>query len=320
VRERGVATSGLDIVSTLLISSGLFGIVYGLSHAANVATNAQATGGSVTLASAFSNVTTITCIVVGVVLVSAFVVRQFRVDRPMLPMSVVTDRARGGSFFGILVAAASMFAVFLFLTYYLQTVLNYSPVKTGISFLPMVAVLVVASGVSQTVLLPRFGPRPLVPAGMAIGAVGMLLFTRITVTGSYATQVLPGLLVTGVAMGVVFATAMNTATARVRVEYAGAASAAVNVVQQVGGSLGTALLSTVSISAMVAFLIHFTKGVHGMTPGAYQYVQHLAQVHGYTVGFRWSMAMFIVGAIVSLAILPSGKPERATVERELVAV
>jgi EmrB/QacA subfamily drug resistance transporter len=325
VRERGIATSGLDIPSTLLISGGLFGIVYGLSHAANVAASAQATGASVTLAAAFSNATTIACIVVGVALVALFVLRQARTERPMLPLAVVTDRARGGSFLAIFVAACSMFAVFLFLTFYLQNVLHYLPMKTGLSFLPMVFALVIASVTSQVVLLPRVGPRPLVPVGMAFGAVGMFLFTHITVAGDYATQVLPALLMAGVGMGMIFATSMNTATARVRPEFAGATSATVNVVQQVGGSLGTALLSTVAASATLAVLpasARVSVGLRG--PPAVQHAVSVATVHGYKVGFTWAMAMFAAGAVATFLVLPSGRPQQSPSdqghERELVAV
>jgi EmrB/QacA subfamily drug resistance transporter len=332
-RERGVATRGLDVPSTVLISSGLFGIVYGLSHAANVAANAQVTGGSVTLASAFSNVTTIACIVAGVVLVALFVWRQVRATQPMLPLPVVADRARGGSFLAIFIAASSMFAIFLFLSYYLQYGLGYSPLKTGLSFMPMVFALVVASATSQIVLLPRLGPRPLVPVGMVFGATGMFLFTHISVAGDYAAQVLPALLVAGIGMGVIFSTSMNTATARVRPEYAGATSATVNVVQQVGGSLGTALLSTVSISAFLAYLTTSLRTVanvgkgasaHPLSTTALAQLTNAAQVHGYKVGFTWAMVMFAIGAVVTLIVLPSGKPQRSPVdherERELVAV
>ena len=323
VRERGVAAHGLDVPSTLFIGSGLFGIVYGLSHAANVAASAQATGGSITLASAFANPTTIGCILVGLALVALFVVRQARADRPMLPLPVVTDRARGGSFLAIFLAACSMFAVFLFLTYYLQNVLHYSPMKTGLSFLPMVGALVLASVTAQMLLLPRLGPRPLVPFGMVCGSIGMFLFSHITVAGDYVAQVLPALLVTGVGMGVIFSTAMNTATARVRPEYAGATSAAVNVVQQIGGSLGTALLSTVAATAYLANLS--ARGTHSFAsiPEPNQAILAAALVHGDQVGFTWAMAMFAAGAVLTLLVLPSGKPQRPQVEQarehELVA-
>jgi hypothetical protein len=155
----------------------------------------------------------------------------------------------------------------------------------------------------------------------------MFFFSHITASGSYVTQVLPGLLVAGIGMGMVFSTTMNTATSRVPAEYAGAASAAVNVFQQVGGSIGTALLSTVSISALIAeqrLLVHqeMVNRERGAGSGGLvtTRISDLAQVHGYSVGFTWGMAMFIIGAVVTLVILPSGKPQRATVERELVTV
>jgi EmrB/QacA subfamily drug resistance transporter len=299
-RERGVAKSGLDVVSTAIISAGLFLIVYGLSHAATVASGAT---GAITIASAFENATTIGCVVVGAVLVGLFAWRQARAKDPMLPLSVVTDRARGGSFLSILLAAAAMFSVFLSLTYYLQKVLHFSPVMAGLAFLPMVVVLSATAGFASSVLLPRVGPRPLTPTGMALGVVGMLLFTRITVNGSYATHVLPGLLVSGAAMGLVFATSMNTATYRVRPEHAGSASATVNVTQQVGGSIGLALLSTVAIAAAAAA----TPTTSNFLPGA----QWVPVVHGWVVAFWWSAGIFAIGAIASLLILPSGRLDPA---------
>lgn len=319
VRERGSASGGLDLVSTSLISGGLFAIVYGLSHAANTATGAASIGTSVTLDSAFGNATTIACLIGGIGLVALFAWRQTRIERPMLPMSVILDRARGGSFLAILLAAASMFATFFFLTFYLQRVHGYSPVRTGLAFLPMVVVLSVTAATASTKLLPRLGPRPLTTVGMALGAVGMLILTRLTVTSSYSTHVLPGLLVTGMAMGLVFATSMNTATARVRPEYAGSASASVNVTQQVGGSIGTALLSTVAIAATIAFLPK-TFNVHAGPQLAR--LQAAAQVHGYTTAFWWAATLFAIGTVVAFFVLP---PRRAAVpvteeQRELVAV
>jgi EmrB/QacA subfamily drug resistance transporter len=301
VRERGTATGGLDVPSTSMICGGLFAIVYGLSYAANNATNTAQSGGSVTLASAFGNATTVTCLVVGVLLVVGFVWRQTRVERPMLPMSVVTDRFRGGSFLAILLTATAMFATFFFLTFYLQTIHGYSPVKTGLAFLPMVIVLSATAASASTLLLPRVGPKPLTTVGMALGGVGMVIYAQLGVDSSYVTHVLPGLLVGGVAMGLVFATAMNTATARVRPEYAGAASATVNVTQQVGGSIGTALLSTVSISAALAY-----AGSH--TASSQAALQAQAQVHGYTTAFWWAAVLFAIGAIASGLIIPRGRP------------
>ena len=304
-RERGVARGGLDLLSTALVSGGLFAIVYGLSHAATVATGAT---GNVTLATAFNNATTIGCVVGGILLVGLFAYRQTRIAKPMLPMPVVTDRARGGSFLSILLAAAAMFSVFLFLTFYLQTVLGYSPVKAGLAFLPMVVVLSATAATASTKLLPRLGPRPLTPTGMALGVLGMIWFTHLKVGGSYATEVLPGLLISGMAMGLVFATSMNTATYRVPPEYAGAASATVNVTQQVGGSIGTALLSTVSLAAAAsALMTSLARNPHA-TPQAALALQLHAEVHGWTVAFWWAAGLFAIGAVASALILPSGRP------------
>jgi EmrB/QacA subfamily drug resistance transporter len=319
-RERGRASGGLDVVSTSLISGGLFAIVYGLSHAANTATSAQSSGASVTLASAFGNATTIACLIGGIGLVSLFAWRQTRLERPMLPMSVILDRARGGAFLSILLAAASMFATFFFLTFYLQTVHHYSPLGAGLAFLPMVAVLSATAATASTKLLPRLGPRPLTTTGMGLGAVGMLTFTRLSATSSYDTHVLPGLLVTGMAMGLVFATSMNTATSRVRPEYAGSASASVNVTQQVGGSIGTALLSTVAIAATIAFEARY-RNVVGPTKLDLERIQAIALTHGYTTAFWWAAAMFAIGTGVAFTVLPRGRPARVVAEpqRELVA-
>jgi len=315
VRERGTASGGLDLVSTSLISGGLFAIVYGLSSAATTATNDATSGMTVTLTSVFGTATTIGWLVVGVALVGLFVFRQTRIERPMLPMDVVLDRARGGSFLSILIAAASMFATFFFLTFYLQKVHGYSPVRTGLAFLPMVVVLSATAATASTKLLPKIGPRPLTTTGMALGAGAMLIFTQLTVTSSYTTHVLPGLLVAGMAMGLVFATSMNTATARVRPEYAGSASASVNVTQQVGGSIGTALLSTVAIAASIAFL---PKGfILTSTPTAAQAALYKAgQVDGYTTAFWWAAGMFAIGALIAGFVLPSGRPQTAAAEPE----
>ena len=149
--------------------------------------------------------------------------------------------------------------------------------------------------------------------GMALGTGGMVILAQLTVTSSYATHVLPGLLVLGMAMGLVFATSMNTATARVQPEYAGSASATVNVTQQVGGSIGTALLSTVAIAATIAFS---PPGSHA-DPSEQKVLESIAQVHGYTTAFWWAAALFGIGTIVAAAVLPSGRPERVTAEPEL---
>ncbi len=301
VRERGQARGGLDLVSTLLVGSGLFAIVYGLSDAANSAVSDAAAGQRVTLASAFGATSTWGWLVAGVVLVAGFALRQRLIEHPMLPMRVLADRARGGSMLSILLTAAAMFGVFIFLSFYLQTVARYTPVGAGDAFLPMVVALSAAAATTSTFVLPRIGPRPLIPLGMALGAIGMWIFTGLTVHSSYTGRILPGLLVTGAGMGMVFASALNTATARVDAEIAGVTSAAVNVVQQVGGAIGTALLSTVSIAALLARL----TSPASPTSAAYK----VAEVHGWSVAFWWSCILFAVGAVVAAIVLPWGRPQ-----------
>jgi predicted MFS family arabinose efflux permease len=152
----------------------------------------------------------------------------------------------------MLIAAVGMFGLFLFLTYYLQQTLGFSPVITGVAFLPMVACIMASSITCNIVLMPRTGPRPLVPAGMLLAAGGLALLTRIGVHSSYATAVLPSLLMMGLGLGLVFAPVFNTGTFGVPPADAGVASATVNTGQQLGGSIGTSLLNTIFASAVAS--------------------------------------------------------------------
>jgi predicted MFS family arabinose efflux permease len=208
----------------------------------------------------------------------------------------VADRARGGAYLSILLAGAGVFAVFLFLTYYLQQNLGFSPVKTGVAFLPLTAVLVVTSTTVQTKLLNRTGAKPLVAVGMTLGAIAMLLLTRLTPGAAYAGHVLPALLIIGFGMGCIFAPAFSTATLGIDASESGVASAMVNTSQQVGGSVGTALLSTIFASAAASYV-----SAHARAPG----VANAAAIHGYTTAFAWAAGIFALGLILALLILPS---------------
>ncbi len=139
-----------------------------------------------------------------------------RVEHPLLPLHIVRDRARGGAYATIALAGSAVFAVFLFLTYYLQQNLGYSPLLTGLAFLPMTVMIVLTSVTVQTRVLHRTGARPLVMGGMTLGMIAMLLFTQLTPGGAYVTHVLPALMLTGIGMGCVFAPAFSTATLGVK--------------------------------------------------------------------------------------------------------
>ena len=283
--ERAAAGPRLDLPGTLTACLGLFALVYGFS-------NAQTHGWGAGL--------TIGMFVGAVVMLASFVLVQQRAEHPLLPLRVVADRARGGSYLAMGIAGIGMFGVFLFLTYYMQQTLGFSPIQSGLAFLPMTAVIVLSATASTAALLPRLGPRPLVTLGMALAAVGMVLLTRIGVHTAYASHVLPSLLVMGVGLGLVFAPGMSTATLGVAPGDAGVASALVNTMQQVGGSLGTALLSTLAATATSSY-------VAGRLPS--QSVLAAASVHGYTVAFWVSAGIFGLGAMLSALLLPRGVVE-----------
>jgi EmrB/QacA subfamily drug resistance transporter len=275
-RPHGVT---IDVQGTLAVTTGLVAIVYGL---ANVAT------------SSWSNGWTIGPLVVGVALLVVFVLIERRVAHPLLPMRVVLDRNRGGSFIAFALAGAGMLGVFLFLTYYFEKTLAYSPVKTGIAFLPMIASVMVSANLATVVLTRRLGTRTVLSSGMALAAIGMALFTRIGVTSSYGSIILPALIVAGVGIGFIFAPGMAAATSGISGSDAGVASAMINVNQQVGGSIGIAFLNTIAVSAASAFVV-------GKAPSAE--LETMAAVHSYIVTFWWSAGIFAVGAIISVFLL-----------------
>ena len=278
--SRPASPPRMDWIGTLLASAGLFAIVFGFSHAEVAGWTAALTVGS---------------LVAGVVLLAAFVLAERRVSHPLLPLRVITDRTRGGAYLSVGLTGIAVFGVFLFLTYYLQLIKGYSPVTSGLAFLPMIACILLASNTSSIVLLPRVGPRALVVTGMLLGGGAMAYLTQLTVTSSYAGSILPALLALGLGFGMIFAPAINTATTGVARQDSGVASALVNTMQQVGGSIGTAALSTLALTATATYLTAHHAGP--LAPA-------VAAVHGYSVAFTVSAALFGVGALVAALLLP----------------
>lgn len=266
----------LDIPGTILVSGALFGIVYGFSNAETDGWDSPLTWGM--LAGA------------GVLLV-AFVLWQRRAAHPLLPLSIVLDRNRGAAYSSVLIAGAGMFGIFLFVTYYLQVTLGYSPIQTGLAFLPMIGMLVLAAQLGTNLLVPRLGPKIMVPAGMTLGVVGMILLTLLDEHSSYAPDVLVPLMVLGTAMGTIMPASMQTATLGVDRQFAGVASALVNTSQQVGGSIGTALLNTLAATAAADFLAANAPA----TPE----VAVQAAMHSYATAYWWGAGFFAVGAVIS---------------------
>ena len=285
----------IDIPGVLTSALGLFALVYGFSNAETHSWTAPAT---------------IVALVASPVLLTAFVLIERRVEHPLLPLHIIWDRARGGAYTTIALAGAGIFAVFLFLTYFLQQQLGLSPLTTGLAFLPLTGVLVVTSTTVQTRIIQRTGVKPLVLTGMTLGAIGMFLFTRLTPDSKYATDVLPGLIILGVAMGCIFAPAFSTATLGIEGSEAGIASAMVNTSQQVGGSVGTSLLSTIFASAVASY-----AASHVPSPG----LADAAAVHGYTTAFWWSVGIFALGFLLATVILPSRAEHRSPTVRAALA-
>ncbi|GAA4676681.1 MFS transporter [Frondihabitans cladoniiphilus] len=280
----------VDVPGVLAVTLGLFGIVYGFS-------NAETNGWSAPL--------TIICLAGGVVLLAVFVLLQARVSHPLLPLRIVLNRDRGGAYIVLALISIGMFAAFLFLTYYLTGTLGYSSLKTGFAFLPMPLSIMFTATIVGARLLPVVGPRILVFIGGLVAAVGMGLLTRTALDSGYAAVVLPALIVMGLGLGLIFSSAMNIATAGVSREDAGVASATVNTMQQIGGSIGTALLSTLSASAVTAYLTS-----HGTS----KLDQANATLSGYHLAFGISAGIFVIVAIIGGTLI-----ERHSVRKARVA-
>jgi EmrB/QacA subfamily drug resistance transporter len=225
----------LDVRGAVVASSGLFALVFGLSRAET---------------DGWGDPLTIGCLAASVLLLTGFVVLQRRTREPLLPLRVVTDRDRGASFLAIATASAGLFGLFLFLTYYLQLTKGFSAFETGLAFLPMSLSIAPTVGLVTTKILARTGPRPLVPSGMLLGALGMLLLTRLEPDSAYASHVLPSLILIGIGFGLTIAPSFATATHGIPARDAGIASAMVNTSQQIGGSIGTALLSSLGAGSL----------------------------------------------------------------------
>jgi hypothetical protein len=222
---------------------------------------------------------------------------ETRAKYPLLPPRVVLNRTRGGAALSMLFASVGMFGVFLFLTYYLQGTLGFSPVKTGVAYLPMVAALAATAQVSNRVLLPRIGPKPIVPVGLFIAGVGMFGLHLLGLHSSYASHVLPYLLVLGVGLGLSVSPSFSTGTLGLAPQDAGVGSATLNTSQQVGGSIGTSLLNTLAAGAATSYLVGRT-----ITPATEQ----AALLHSYNTAFLWSAFIFVAGAIVAGLLLQRG--------------
>ena len=285
VREsRAEGKARYDIPGVVTSTLGLVALVYGFTKASE---------------SGWSAASTISLLAAAAVLLVAFVVIEMNTAEPLLPPRVFTERNRAAAFLVSLLLGLALFGMFLFLVYYMQGTLQYSAVKSGLAFLPFSVGVVIGAGAASG-LLPRIGPRPLMVGGTAMAAVAMAMFTQITVDDSYLTVVLPAQIVMSIGMGLAFVALSSTALVGVEDHDAGVASALVNTTQQVGGSLGTALLNTIAASATASYIT--ANGVAKTADGL---------VHGYTVAFTWGLGALIMAAVLSAVLVTKQRPAAA---------
>ncbi|MET8081076.1 MFS transporter [Streptomyces sp. NPDC005303] len=294
--EGGRNRNPLDIPGVLLSTLGLVALVYGFTRA-----ESDGWGDSVTVG----------MFVASAVLLISFVITEARVKAPLLPLRVITDRNRGGIYLSLGIAIIAMFGTFLFLTYYLQIVKGYTPIKTGFAFMPMIVGMMVGSTQIGTRLMTRLPARLLMGPGFLVAAVGMLLMTQLEIGSSYASTILPAMLLLGLGMGTAFMPAMSLATLGVEPRDAGVASAMVNTSQQVGGAIGTALLNTIAASATTSYIADHIGSATSKSQA--QLVALEGQVHGYTNAIWFAVGMLVLAAAIVVTLVNAGRPDTTAV-------
>jgi EmrB/QacA subfamily drug resistance transporter len=279
-----------DVPGAVLGTAGLVALVYGFTEAAKTGVG-------------WLSVETGSWLVGAAVLLVAFVLVELHSASPLLPMRVVLDRNRGGSYLASLLSFAGMFAMFLFLSYYLQANLGYSALKAGLAVLPFSVGVILTSGVVPS-LLPRTGAKPLMLIGLAMAAIGLATFTLISDTSSYVSTVLPGEVLMSVGFALLLVPLSSLALTGVNPDDAGVASAVLNSTQQIGGSLGTALLNTFYASAVASYLV-----AHHLSPSAFN---PLAAIHGYHVAFWIGFGLIAAAFVAVLVLVKAGKDDLTT--------
>jgi EmrB/QacA subfamily drug resistance transporter len=281
VREsRAEGNTRYDILGTVLATGGLAALVYGFTRAAT---------------SGWGSASTIITLVISVLLLVGFVAWEARTDHPLLPLRVLVNRNRGASFLTSILLGSGMMGMFLFMTYYLQQTLHYSAISTGLAYLPFSAGIIVSATVAAQ-LMPRFGARTLMTTGAVLATAAMVWLTRLDLHSSYAGFIMPAFIMISLGMGLVFVPMSNVALSGVADHDAGVASALVNTTQQVGGSLGTALLNTIFTTAVASYLATNGPGGLGLAN---------ATIHGYNVAFTVSAILMAASAVVAFLMVRS---------------
>lgn len=300
LRDTRPAGAGLDVPGAVLGCGGLVSIVYGFSEA-------EPRG--------WSDGLVIGLLVGGAALLAAFARWQTRAGDPMLPPHIIGDRTRAGCLITMALATIGLFALFLFMTYYFQLILGYSPVRTGLAFLPMTLAIITGATQVSARFLDRLAPRSLIVPGLLLATVALVLLTRLSVDSSYAAHVLPAMLILGFGMGLVFMPVMSTATQGVARRDSGVTSATVNTAQQVGGAIGTALLNTIASTAATAYVASHLSGAaesaHRVpASAAHRLMEAQGLVHGFGVALWWAAGIMLAGAAVAAVMVTAPAPHR----------
>ncbi len=282
------AGSRIDVMSAGLITASLVAVVYACSQA---------------VPHGWSSPQVIAPMAVGLAGIVVFLVVQGQRQSPLLPLRIVADRSRAGAYLAVAAAVVGSFGMFLMLTYHFQVILGYTPLQAGLAFLPLaVAVSSSAYGISSR-LLPHVQPKTLIVPGLLAAATGLTLMTQLDATSGYFSLILPAQVLLGLGMGCVFTPAISIATSDIDYRDAGVAAAVANTAMQIGGSLGTAVLNTVAITATAAY-----TAAHAAAPT----VARDALVHGYAAATTWAAVLLIVVAAVIAVMIRSPKRKTTT--------
>ena len=303
VREsRATGGTSYDVAGAVTVTGGLVALVYGLTKAAPT---------GYTDSAHWTEPSTLVWFALAVVLLVAFFLIERQHKNPLLPLRILLERNRGGSYLVSLILGIGLFAMFLFLGLYLQVVMGYTPIVAGFAFLPFSVGIAVGAGIASQ-LLPRVGPRPLMIPGLLAGALGLLLLTQISPTTSYFTHVLPAIIIMSVGIAFVFIPMASTALHGIGHQDAGVGSALINTSQQIGGAVGVALLNTVATITTTSYL-----AAHGALGQA---ALPNALVAGYTRAFVVGAGFLIAAAVIAALLLNIGKEAAAEADEVPVAV
>ncbi|MFJ1599978.1 MFS transporter [Streptomyces sp. NPDC088261] len=292
----GTKDAHLDIPGVILGCGGLVAIVYGFSQAES---------------DGWTSTEVLTVLSIGVVLLAAFTWWQTKSPGPLLPLHIIRERNRGGSVLVMALTTIGLFGAFLFLTFFLQNILGYSPIKAGLAFLPLSAGIIIGSTQISARLLPLVAPRWLLVPGLLLSAGGMYSLTFIDTHSSYPAHILPGTILLGFGLGLTFLPVISTATSGVAQQDSGVTSATVNTAQQVGGSIGTSLLNTIAATSTTTYLTaHLAAAARkgGLTPAERSHIVDQGTVHGFTVAIAWAAIILLAAAIIGAALINAKSP------------